>query len=503
MANTEIGTTEPAHPSDVVALSEAMRRFRRALAKRRREFIVVFLVVAVTVQAAAFLLPARYAAIAGVLVKQSRASSRILSDPSDGSTVMMGAVSEEEVNSEVAILTSHEVLAQTVKSTGLDKVQPSLVARIIFAPLRAYDWMYAEYHHAPHPTRTDAAIQWLGRSITADRVKKSDVLAVTLVAGNPRVAESLLSNLLKNYLDRQIQVRAASGAAPFYSSQLQVLEDSLTQHEGNLRVLKRSIGAVDITEERNQQLALDARLREEASTLSRRLAEIDGMLRAYNNQVSTAMSGTDSTHRVQDSRLDAVKAEVLRLELEQLRLAARYTEGFPLVRENQEKLDAARATLKREQENVLEYSPTLRAADQEKARLMAERVGVTSRLQALGAQMQQSRARLVQLDNASLEAERDERVIHSAEDRLRVYLSSGERARADSALDQRGIANVSIVQQPTALPKPVSPKKLIVLLMSVFGGLLAALATCIWLELRQQGLASVLASIVPPRQHAA
>ena len=79
-----------------------------------------------------------------------------------------------------------------------------------------------------------------------------------------------------------------------------------------------------------------------------------------------------------------------------------------------------------------------------------------------------------------------------------MYLGRGEKARMDAALDQRHVTNVSIVQKPSASAKPVRPKRLVTLIVSVAGALLAGLLACVIRELRERGLEAFLASIAPP-----
>lgn len=78
-----------------------------------------------------------------------------------------------------------------------------------------------------------------------------------------------------------------------------------------------------------------------------------------------------------------------------------------------------------------------------------------------------------------------------------MYLSRGQQARMDAELDHQQVTNVSVVQQPVASLKPVRPKKTIVLLTSVVGGLLMSLMACLWFEVRAVGLASLLSLITP------
>lgn len=500
-------TGSDALPPEVQQIATTLARVREAMARRRGAFLLVFLSTVIFVQLAAFFLPGKFAARAALLIQQPRASSRLLADPRDPTTVVTTGVTEEEVNSEVAVLTSREVLAATVEATGLDRANPPLFLRVLYAPVRAYDHLYARYHGVSYPGPQDRAVRALANAISVDRLKNANVLVVSYYASDPAVAEVVLRELLKHYLDWHLRVHGPSQAAPFFSTQVAILEDSLVRREDDLQALKRQMGVIDFESEREVQLQLDAKLREESAALSRRLAELNGTIAAHERALTAALprSSLATTEGARaplggpltDPRLDQLKAEALRLGFEQVRLEARYAEEFPLIEENRKKLAVVRKALEDEQLNVLQHSPTLFIVDQERARLSAERTGILRRRNVLDQQLATSRARLTELDEKAPEAARSERLIRSAEERYMVYLASGERARIESALNQSRLTNVSIVQEPAASSKPVRPKKLLVLVASLIGGLFAALLTCMWLELRGLGLVSALASIAP------
>ena len=56
---------------------------------------------------------------AAVLIEISRSKIPVDANPTDPTTVLTGSVTEEEVMSEIAVLTSHEVLAKTTSQPAL------------------------------------------------------------------------------------------------------------------------------------------------------------------------------------------------------------------------------------------------------------------------------------------------------------------------------------------------------------------------------------------------
>ncbi|MCU0304890.1 MAG: hypothetical protein MUC56_12630 [Thermoanaerobaculales bacterium] len=478
-------------------LEETFNRIAEAVGRRKRAFVVVALTVFLAIQALAFFWPGKFAARAALLIQSNRLTPQLNTNPQDPPTIITGGVTEEDVNSEIAILTSNDVLTRTVESTGLGLVPPPWYLRLLFAPLRGYERLYAWYHELPYASDVDRAPEGLLRSVTAERLKDSDVLVVEYRAGDPEFAEIVLGELIKHYLERHVTAHTSLQAEPFFGSQAALLEDELRRLETELADLQLAIGAVDVEAEQSIQLGIDGGLREEAALVGRRIAELSATIAEYDRIVADATESGRvlGTAPQRDSILDDLKAQALRLELEQIDLESRYASDFPLVEENERKLEATRRALELERRNVRDHSPTLAQVDMERARAEAEKAGLEERRVVLDEQVAASRERLMELERTAMEIDRVRRRIRTVEERYTSYLSRSEQARVDAELDQRQVTNVTVVQQPVASLRPVRPKKSIVLLVSVLGGALAGLLAGLWLEIRQVGLAAVLAAL--------
>ena len=213
-------TTKESSQSAFEAEITAMVARARVIARRqRRTFLIVFALVVVTIQAVAFVWPGTFEARAAVLLQKTRISSGIDADPSAPTTVMTDTVSEEEVNSEVAILTSRETLDATIRAANLDKLPTPLYLRVIFAPLRAYERAYAWLHEVPYPSAEQRARAGLGGALSVERLRESNILVVSYRAGNPEFAEVVLNELLRHYLDRHVAVHSQTDVQPFFITQ--------------------------------------------------------------------------------------------------------------------------------------------------------------------------------------------------------------------------------------------------------------------------------------------
>jgi uncharacterized protein involved in exopolysaccharide biosynthesis len=77
------------------------------------------------------------------------------------------------------------------------------------------------------------------------------------------------------------------------------------------------------------------------------------------------------------------------------------------------------------------------------------------------------------------------------------YLRRGVEARIDAALDQGKYTNATVVQEAAAESRPLRPRKLIMLVVSLVGGIVAGAAVVVGMELYEFGLESFLGSVAP------
>ncbi|HTP51295.1 MAG TPA: GNVR domain-containing protein [Anaeromyxobacteraceae bacterium] len=425
----------PRGPSSGDGLEPIVSRAREVIRRRWKEALAVAAATFLLTQALAFFWPGTFAAQARLLIQKPRASVTLTGDVGQAPTVVSAGVTEEEVNSEIAILTSQEVLEATVAATGLERAPTPWYARVLLAPVRWYDSLYARYQGVPEATPAQRAVQSLVRCISAERMKASNIITVTLEARDPDGAAALLGELLKQYLRWHIDVLGRDQMIPLLSGQAGVMEGKLAQVEEALQKGKREGGTIDPGLERDVQLKIDAALREEAEALLRRKAELDGKLRAFAWAQSQPMKG-------REARL---------------------------------------------------------ALDNDRTTAMVERAGLAARMKILDEQIVASRERLLDLDRRAIDVTRNQRHVRALEERYLAYLSRSEQARIDSALDQNRVTNVSVVQAAAASTKPLRPKRPIVLVVSIAGGLLAGVLWAAARELRAMGLTRVLESVAPTR----
>lgn len=488
-------------------LQAIVARARGIVRRGWRLFLVTAVLTAIVLQAAAFFWPGTFEAKAAVLLQRNRFGTVLDADAQAPPTVIEGTVSQEEVNSEIAVLTSAQVLTGTAQAAGLDKLPPPWYLRLLFAPLRGYERMYSWFHEVPAPTQATRAVTGLADAIAVERLKDSNILVVSYRAGDPRMAEIVLDELLRRYQEWHVRVHGQGGAQPFYSDQVTLLQTSVRELQKQLQATKDATGVVDLSTAREVAIKELATLEGEQRMLTRRARELDGRILGFERILAETPRWMRTATRTRSGAetLNQLRQQVLQLELEGIQLRTRFRDDARLAAENTVKLEKARAAFAQasaaiDEEATSESNPTVVAVEQDLVRLRSEKLGVAERLTAVGEQVRALRERARLLDSHLVEVDQLQMQLTSARTRYMTYLDRSEKARIDAALDGGGMTNVSVVQRAAASLKPVRPKRLISFLVAIGGGLLMGVLTVLWREATRLGTDRVLASALPARE---
>ena len=114
-------------------------------------------------------------------------------------------------------------------------------------------------------------------------------------------------------------------------------------------------------------------------------------------------------------------------------------------------------------------------------RIRELRVGAITGLASLDAeyvtlknQMEELRAKSVELNRNEVKVRQMEQEVAVAETNYAQYRELHEQTRIEEALLSSKITNVKIVQKPSYIPKPVSPKRRLIAALGLFAGLVSA-----------------------------
>ncbi|MDO8432695.1 MAG: hypothetical protein Q7S58_09830 [Candidatus Binatus sp.] len=453
--------------------------------RRRTIFLEVIGIVMGLVLLGTLIWPPVYRSTSKILVQDNRAqllvSPGLQENLSNQPTVVSSPVSEQDLNSEVELLTSEFLIEQTLSDlpsgapdNGALHKAVDLTRSLISLPAFSYD---ALHQVRPLTSREQLAIK-LADKLSASVIKRSNIIELSFKFNDARWSQMFLSHLIERYLELHALVSHDPNAEQFFRNQAELLEARLHKSEQGLQAMQMQTGISDLS---GQRAALVTQL----STFEAERRKTTAQAAATREQIASLERQLDSTSPrlikesriVQNLALQQIKPQVLQLEAERAELLSRYQPGSSRIREIDAKLASARGILNREnkmevQETTTDINPVWVTLDSQLVEARTTAASLAANAAELNKQVEKYREELNTMSRDGLAVERQQRQVDSNKEAYLSYLRKGEEARAAQALNQSKILNVSIAQ-PANLPlRPDFPNVMLNLLV----GLIAAAA---------------------------
>jgi uncharacterized protein involved in exopolysaccharide biosynthesis len=403
---------------------------------------------------------ARYQAHMHVLVRRGRADPPVTPQENAPVDLSRVVVTEEELNSEVELLKDDEVLRRVIEADNL----------------AARDWLRWLRSGESEAARVERAARRLADRLKVEPVKKTNLIAVTYNAQEPRTAAKVLQSLANIYLEKHMEVHRPGGEFHFFDQQAGESRRQLQEAQQKLLEFTLSHGVVAAGQQRD--LALQ-RLNDVEATYRDtqvKMAETEHRVAELETQLARLPERTTSQIRVADNQelLRALKASLLDLELKKTQLLTKFEPGHRLVQEVEEQIRQAKAAIAAEEASPPRDETTEKDTNYEwaKAELQKSRVelkGLEAKAATTSAQLMVYRTKARQLGEDAVTQDDLLSREKAAEENYLLYVKKREEARVSDALDQRGIVNVAIAESPVVPALPLWPAWIVVV-----GGFAAA-----------------------------
>ena len=409
----------------------------------------VFLWVAAIVMGMALiylLTGARYRAQMKLLVRPGRADAPVSAQANAPLDLTRLAITEEELNSEVELLQDDEVLRKVVEETGLG----------------GRDWLHLLRMNEGRPERIERAARQLGKKLQVEPVKKTNLITVKYASSDPAMAAKVLQSVAKAYLEKHAAVHRPQGEFPFFAQQTSESRQQLDDAEQKLMQFMVGHNVVAADQERDLVLqkvsATDASYHETRAEL----VETQQRMQVLQSQLAKLPERTTTQVRSADNAevMAALKSSLQTLQVKRIELLTKFEPSHRLVQEVDQQITETQTAIVRENSAPLRDETTDRNSHYEWAKAELEKSEVQFRaLQArateVGAQLASYKQAARQFGQAAITQDDLQNSEKAAEDNYLLYVKKREEARMADALDERGIVNVALAEQPVTPALPV------------------------------------------------
>lgn len=495
-----------------------------AIAHRHRLLIAVsFLAVLSGAIAVAILQPDEYDSALEILVKRDRINTVVTAEATAAIPQVAPEVTEEELNSEVALLKSRDLLEQIVVDCDLQhrlhrnmlgfttaaagnpssKIAPSETAtRTAAAGEQGSGIAPVEYTSAsgqaapvgtlaPVPTAVSTsrsheenvaiskAIKALDKDLKVDVVKRTNLIEATYASPDPRLAAQVLTTLANLYLDKHVAVHRLSGAFDFFQQETERYRNELEDAQRRLLDFDKQASVVAAPVEKELALQKLAEFQVSLSQTNAAIAETEkriGVLEARMQAMPSRM-----VTQVRDSDdgilISQLKANLLNLEQKRIELLQKFEPSYRPVQEVEAEIAQVRATLAEKSqihEQTTDRDPTYEWARGELEKAKADLASLQARAQVTAAAVKSYQGTARSLDGKEVEQGDIMRAIKSAEENYVLSQRKEEEARISDALDRGRILNVAVAEPPSVPSLPSNHRFRVVLFGLIFATLVSA-----------------------------
>jgi uncharacterized protein involved in exopolysaccharide biosynthesis len=458
---------------------------------KRRTLI---LLIAASVVTIAMVMGARapkiYEVTATLLVNEARAEMPIAAAASQ--PVIINQVSEQDLNSEIEVLKSRQLIEDVLKELGIDEsTEPEgLKKRSLLGSIRGlFGSNDLSYY--------DRLVFRLQNSIKISPVRRSNVIKITYESVDPEWATRVVGSLTDRYLERRAERYQSPQAVVFFEQQMREAKARLVASENTLEeyVDESSITMVENTSSSDslaaqkgvvmQRLAglessLDA-AEVELESQRRRVASLQEMLQREPERLES------SDRRNQDAASEEIERALASLKLQRDALLQDFRPDSRHVRDIDTQIEMAEDRLQqlRGSSSVAgtESNPLYMQLKADLLRTEAAIEGSRAKVSSLRTQVAESRRELDELNAKTFDLDSLQRDARAAENDYLLYRKKHEEARISAAMDQERFINVTVAQpaQEPLKPKPRGLKTR--LLMALFVGFLGGVGTAFALEI--------------------
>jgi uncharacterized protein involved in exopolysaccharide biosynthesis len=427
--------------------------------RRRRIALVSFFGIFVGVILYAVFWP-KYRAETEILVRRDRVDPVITSQQTNP-MVVSDSITEEEMNSEVELIKSQDVLRKIAIDCGLDQVHGSR----LLGPRNA-------------EKRIAGAIEGLRSNLLVEVPTKTNIIRVSFTSRDPKLAARVLDTLDSVYLEEHRALHSPAGQFAFFDQQGTKAKQELDAAEARLKEFPSQIGIANPTLARDitlQKLSdLNANLGQTKESIAETQKRIDALEQLAG---STPARVTTQERRVDDALvLQQMKTTLLNLELKRSDMISKYQADYRPVQEVEKEIGETRAAIAGEKplsDSATDQNPTYVWIRSELAKAHADLQGYQAKAAETETIIGQTLMSVRRLDENSVEQQNLLRTAKAAEENYLLYLHKREEARINQALDQSHIVNVAVAEKPTIPVFPAQSRSM----LGLFGMVLALAAS--------------------------
>jgi uncharacterized protein involved in exopolysaccharide biosynthesis len=452
----------------------SLRDLAHVIFKHRYQIVLFFLATIITVSVGTFMTTATYEARSKLLLKMGRENIYVPTAVSSvNQTPVVSTDREQQINSEIEILTSQALIVKVAVALGPAKIYGDLdeenrAPEGILTKLR-----FSNKKRLFSPL--EEAVLRLQKALTVEAVKKSNVIEIKFKHNDPQMAAVILNKLVEVFMGHHLEVYKSHQSHKFFQEQSDALESKLKDSEAYLESFNKEHQVSSLGEQRSLLLNQEGALRVEFNRTLSQIVETENRIAQMQQQLAVSPKTVPIEEQIEHNPevVSSLQARLMELELKEKELQAKYTDQSRLVQNVKEDIKIVRSKLGEQETKQYGRSrsglnPTYQRLQEEVYRNNADLKALRAKETAQRSQIAEYGGRIERLNRVELDLNRLLRQVDIDKQNYKLYLTRLEESRISEAMDAEKITNVVEIEPATRPLAPVSPKVMMNLFLGVF-----------------------------------
>ena len=454
---------------------QSARDFCRIWFFWKRQAVAVFLLIVGLAMAYAYNATPTYESTAEILVLPKTHEGEVISAGNEEKGV--SPVTSQDIYTEMELLGSKTVMLDTVNALGPSGVasggRRSLLGTITY-PVRVIGRGLLRLLRLTPPPSSEQTAQMmlLKQSTRIEPIVESSVISIALRSDDPGRAKELLAKMLEMYMRHRATVFTKKEGLNFYYDQAKDYKTKLDEAEKTLNEFQQKEDIVNLQVQNKSNIELLTKFKNDLKVLELSHDEAASRAGMLKQRILADTHDIDGNLTKEMREIPAVielNKGIVPLLIKQSEIRQTFTEES---RENQDvnnQITMLRGAIRAEIEKAIKTDEL-------------ELESLRIKIDALRQQIELFRAETNELNRKEKQLNELQRQVQLYQESYLLYSKKAEDAKIFSQKSSRDLSNVSLSSQPTLPEQPVSPKRLLLLVSSLFAGAFAALCLPFILE---------------------
>lgn len=438
----------PAGTTAIVSASDlSLRSAAEAFFRQRGLFFSVAIVALCVTAIVTLVMHKQYLSEMEFLVQNTRENVVVTPEPTTSPSIVSD-VTEEQVNSELEILRSHDVIDPVADpewaSLSPDRRTPEAI--------RHHQYLLAKFQ----------------KRLTAEVVRRTNIITVSFRADSPEAAKDTLNRLSASYLAELRRLQRPPGASAFFASEAERSRqawDDATKQLADFQQQHQVVSLPDQEATLNNQITED---NEDLFATDSALHELDAQISASSTKLGVIPSRQRSQERISPNQGLTEQLSTLLVQMENKRtdLATNYKSSDRQVQDLDQQIKTAQAALQDAQKNpskeeTTDVDPAWQQVHTNYVQNQIVRHATAEHRAMLTGRIDDLKRQLAGLETVTAQFNNLQSHADELKQNYELYAQKRDQAQFEDAMDEHKLLNVAVAQEPTISYDPERPKPLL------------------------------------------